>query len=49
LWNTVERAENLWRNAPETWKTVMRNGMTQDWGWDRSAADYEKLYRRLVS
>jgi starch synthase len=48
LWHTVQRAENLWRNEPDTWKTIQRNGMTQDWGWDRSAADYEKLYRRLV-
>ncbi|NBO91845.1 MAG: glycogen synthase GlgA [Planctomycetia bacterium] len=48
LWNTVERAEALWRHSPEAWKQVMITGMTQDWSWDRSAADYDKLYRRLV-
>ena len=48
LWHTVERAEAMWRLAPETWRKVMLNGMTQDWGWDRSAADYEKLYERAV-
>ncbi|MGL4550317.1 MAG: glycogen synthase GlgA [Gemmataceae bacterium] len=48
LWATVERAEALWRHSPETWRRVMHNGMTQDWGWDRSAADYEKLYRRMA-
>jgi starch synthase len=49
LWYTVERAERLWRHSPEVWRRVMITGMTQDWGWDRSAADYEKLYRRLAS
>jgi starch synthase len=45
---TVERAERLWRNSPEVWRRVMLTGMRQDWGWDRSAGDYEKLYRRMV-
>jgi hypothetical protein len=22
--------------------------MRQDWSWDRSAAEYEKIYRRLI-
>jgi glycogen synthase len=24
------------------------NGMRQDWSWDRSAAEYEQLYQRIV-
>jgi len=48
LWATVERAERLWRTAPEVWRQVQITGMKQDWSWDRSAADYEKLYRRLM-
>jgi starch synthase len=48
LWETVCRALNLFRSQPHTWRDVMRNGMRQDWSWDRSAAEYEKLYRRLV-
>ncbi|MFQ3591758.1 MAG: glycogen synthase GlgA [Gemmataceae bacterium] len=48
LWHTVERAENLWRGFPESWRRIQITGMNQDWSWDRSAADYEKLYRRLA-
>jgi starch synthase len=47
LWETVCRALDLFRFRPETWRQVMRNGMHQDWSWDRSAAEYEKLYRML--
>jgi glycogen synthase len=27
----------------------MRNGMAQDWSWDRSAAEYETLFRQVLS
>jgi starch synthase len=48
LWKTVERAAGLWKSDQETWQRVMRNGMAQDWSWDRSAAEYERLYRMLA-
>jgi starch synthase len=47
LWETVGRALTLFRTQPLTWRQVMRNGMLQDWSWDRSAAEYETLYRRM--
>jgi starch synthase len=47
LRDTVSRAIDLYRNDPAAWRQVMVNGMRQDWSWDRSAAEYEKLYRRL--
>jgi starch synthase len=47
LWKTLERAIGLYRDYPDEWNKVMHNGMVQDWSWDRSAAEYEKLYRTL--
>jgi starch synthase len=44
---TVRRALALFRGDRGAWRTLMRNGMRQDWSWDRSAAEYEKLYLRL--
>ncbi len=45
--DAVWRALTLYRTQPDQWREVMRNGMKQDWSWDRSAAEYERLYERL--
>jgi starch synthase len=47
LLQTARRALALFRGEPQRWLQVVRNGMRQDWSWDRSAAEYEKLYLRL--
>jgi starch synthase len=47
LWLTVERAGGLYLSDPQAWQKIMRTGMRQDWSWDRSAAEYEALYRQL--
>jgi starch synthase len=44
---TVQRALQVYRKEPETWKKLMSTGMKQDWSWDRSAAEYERLYLQL--
>ncbi|HEV3142529.1 MAG TPA: glycogen synthase GlgA [Gemmataceae bacterium] len=49
LRETVERALTVYRNRPKDWRQIQETGMRQDWSWNRSAAEYEKLYRRLVS
>jgi starch synthase len=49
LRETVERALEIYRNRPRDWLQIQQTGMQQDWSWNRSAADYEKLYRRLAS
>jgi starch synthase len=46
---TVERAVTLYRDQPERWLQVVRCGMRQDWSWDRSAAEYERLYGLLCA
>jgi len=48
LWRAIERAIGLYRSYPDEWGRVIRNGMKQDWSWDRSAGEYERLYRRML-
>ena len=45
---TVHRALCVYCEQPERWLGLQRTGMSQDWSWSRSAAEYEKLYRSLV-
>ena len=44
---TVHRALCLYCDHPERWPALQQTGMRQDWSWDRSAAEYEKLYRKV--
>jgi starch synthase len=44
---TVQRALELYRGRPERWLALSQAGMRQDWSWDRSAAEYERLYEKL--
>lgn len=47
LWQAIERALFLW-NDRETWVRLMRNGMSADWSWDRSAHEYARTYDEIV-
>jgi starch synthase len=44
----LERCLRLYRDRPDAWRTLQETGMKQDWSWSRSAAEYERLYRRVV-
>ena len=44
----IDRALQTYRD-PATWSAIMRRAMHADFSWDRSAAAYVELYRRLVS
>jgi starch synthase len=46
--SAVGRALEMYRSRPEQWRQLQRNGMRQDWSWDRSAAEYEKVYSAVV-
>jgi starch synthase len=41
------RALTLFKDQKK-WRTLQVNGMRQDFSWDRSAAEYVKIYERLV-
>lgn len=44
LRETIHRALELYRGDPTRWLQLMQTGMRQDFSWDHSAAEYEKLY-----
>ncbi len=48
LYETVKWALTLLRTRPADFARVVRTAMAQDWGWDRSAAEYEGLYRKVA-
>jgi starch synthase len=39
----------LAHNDARLWKTLQQNGMNHDFSWDRSARQYEEVYRRAAS
>jgi starch synthase len=48
LYETVKWALTLYRDRPADFQQIVQTGMAQDWSWNRSAAAYESLYRKLA-
>ncbi len=48
LYDTVKWALKVLRDRPTDFQQIVRTGMAQDWSWDRSAAEYEALYRKVM-
>jgi starch synthase len=44
----IVRALDAYRQ-PDAWKKLQQNAMKEDFSWEKSAALYEKIYRRLLS
>lgn len=47
LEEAIHRALALYEK-PDLFRAVQRNGMTADWSWERSAAEYETLYGEAI-
>jgi starch synthase len=43
----VRRALEAFRDR-RAWSGLVERGMAQDFSWERSAGEYEKLYRKLL-
>jgi starch synthase len=43
----LEKALALYRD-PATWRTIQQNGMSQDFSWTASAAEYTKAYEKAL-
>ena len=48
LLEAVRTAVSIYRR-PEQWNRLVRNGMTCDFSWDRSANEYVALYQQILS
>jgi len=48
LFNAIQRALDVYRNAPKTWQKVQKNGMSLNLSWDYSAQEYLKLYENTL-
>ena len=48
LMGTVKEAVRLYKDSA-TWQTLTRNGMGEDFSWDRSARRYLELYQAILS
>jgi starch synthase len=46
LWDALERALSTYRDKPKAWRRLQVNGMSRDFSWERSAAEYVKVYKR---
>ncbi len=44
---TLLRALDLFKNK-DKWTNFMKNGMAQDWSWEKSAREYYGLYKKVV-
>jgi starch synthase len=47
LLGAIKEALTLFRNK-ETWRTLVQNGMKEDFSWDRSARRYLEIYQTLI-
>lgn len=46
LLSTIIRALDFFKNKTQ-WTRLIKNGMSQDWSWERSAREYLTLYKKV--
>jgi starch synthase len=49
FWNTLQQAIYIYRNDPETWRTIQQNGMRNDYSWQSSARAYQQVYEWAIA
>jgi starch synthase len=49
LARTVKRAVETCASKPKVWQKLVATAMSQDFSWDRSAAEYVRLYEKAVA
>ena len=47
LFNTLQRAFKVYRNQP-VWRQIIHTAMRQDFSWTHSAAEYARLYEKIL-
>jgi starch synthase len=46
---TLRRACDQYRQDKSSWAKLVENGMSQDWSWNASAQQYERLYENTLA
>lgn len=49
LLETLKRMLSVWDNQPHLWQLGVKNGMTQDFSWKKSAEAYECVYEKALN
>jgi starch synthase len=49
LRDSLQAAVHLYRSNPSGWARLQKNGMRKDFSWDRSAAEYVRVYKRVLA
>lgn len=49
LYGCIAHARHFYETEKDWWKTMMIAGMSKDFSWDASAAEYANLYQRLMA
>jgi starch synthase len=45
--DAIKRAVSFYRQE-DIWKTIIKEGMKQDFSWNKSAREYMELYKKLL-
>ena len=46
--HVLREAVDLYHSNKEAWNSLMHNAMTADFGWNRSAKEYTKIYQQIT-
>ncbi|OGF24047.1 hypothetical protein A3H09_01825 [Candidatus Falkowbacteria bacterium RIFCSPLOWO2_12_FULL_45_13] len=49
FYKTLETALEIYYHQPKVWRQLQLNGLKQDFSWKKSAKEYLKLYKKLLS
>ena len=47
--HVIRYAYEIYNERPEQWKAMMKRAMEQDFSWDTSAREYEKMYEEILA
>lgn len=48
LWDTIQRALDVYRNNQFAWRTLVQNAMNKDFSWEKPTEQYIALYQELL-
>jgi len=48
FYKCLQTAITVYYHYPDAWKQIVKNGMTADFSWDKSAKEYIKLYKKIM-